>query len=157
SLMLNKVLHRGDTIAIGTPIFTPYLEIPRLPEYDFKVITVEQSEMRADGRHSWQYPAREIDKLANPKIKAFFVVNPGNPGAVAIRRDTIDQIVRIVRDKRRDLIILTDDVYATFVDGFSSLAAHLPHNTILVYSYSKHFGCTGWRLGVVAMHERHIV
>jgi aspartate 4-decarboxylase len=32
----------------------------------------------------------------------------------------------------------------------------LPQNTILVYSYSKHFGCTGWRLGVVAVHERNI-
>jgi aspartate 4-decarboxylase len=29
----------------------------------------------------------------------------------------------------------------------------LPHNTIGVYSYSKYFGCTGWRLGVIAIHE----
>jgi aspartate 4-decarboxylase len=27
---------------------------------------------------------------------------------------------------------------------------------MLVYSYSKHFGCTGWRLGVVALHEDNI-
>jgi aspartate 4-decarboxylase len=32
----------------------------------------------------------------------------------------------------------------------------LPQNTIGVYSYSKHFGCTGWRLGVVAVHENNI-
>jgi len=47
-------------------------------------------------------------------------------------------------------------VYGTFVNGFRSLAADLPHNTILVYSYSKHFGCTGWRLGVVAIHQDNI-
>jgi len=29
----------------------------------------------------------------------------------------------------------------------------IPHNTIGVYSYSKYFGCTGWRLGVIAIHE----
>ena len=57
------------------------------------------------------------------------------------------------RPKRPDLIILTDDVYGTFTEGFRSLAADLPRNTILVYSYSKHFGCTGWRLGVVGVHE----
>lgn len=31
-----------------------------------------------------------------------------------------------------------------------------PHNTILVYSYSKLFGATGWRLGVIGMHEDNI-
>ena len=40
--------------------------------------------------------------------------------------------------------------------GFRSLMAELPQNTIGVYSYSKHFGCTGWRLGVVAVHQNNI-
>jgi aspartate 4-decarboxylase len=31
-----------------------------------------------------------------------------------------------------------------------------PHNTIGVYSYSKYFGCTGWRLGVIAIHQENI-
>jgi len=48
-------------------------------------------------------------------------------------------------------------VYGTFVEGFRSLAADLPENTLLVYSYSKHFGCTGWRLGVVALHEKNVL
>ena len=37
SLVANGILKPGDTIALGTPIFTPYLEIPRLRELDFKV------------------------------------------------------------------------------------------------------------------------
>src|SRR5262249_50636747 len=44
-----------------------------------------------------------------------------------------------------------------FTEGFRSLAADLPRNTILVYSYSKHFGCTGWRLGVVAVHRDNLL
>ncbi len=52
--------------------------------------------------------------------------------------------------------MLTDDVYGTFVPGFRSLLGELPHNTIGVYSYSKYFGCTGWRLGVIAVHEENI-
>ena len=53
-------------------------------------------------------------------------------------------------------MIVTDDVYGTFVPGFRSLMADLPQNTIGVYSYSKHFGCTGWRLGVIAVHQDNI-
>ncbi|MBZ4411195.1 aspartate 4-decarboxylase [Myxococcus sp. XM-1-1-1] len=157
SLMVNGLLQKGDTIALGTPIFTPYLEIPRLEEFDLRTVDIRQSEMTEEGRHSWQYPESELRKLEDPRIKAFFVVHPGNPGATAMRRESLDLLVDIVRKKRPDLLLLTDDVYGTFVDGFRSLAAELPHNTLLVYSYSKHFGCTGWRLGVVALHEDNIL
>src|SRR4051812_20056683 len=157
SLIVNKVLKQGDTIALGAPIFTPYLEIPHLKEYGFKVVSLEQSEMTAEGRHAWQYPPQEIRKLEDPKVKAFFLVNPSNPASSAVRPETIRQIADLVRTKRPDLLILTDDVYGTFVEGFRSLYAEIPHNTILVYSYSKHFGCTGWRLGVVGIHENNLI
>jgi aspartate 4-decarboxylase len=157
SLLVNKVLKRGDTIALGTPIFTPYLEIPHLAECSFKVVSLEQSEMTDQGRHGWQYPESEIKKLEDPAIKAFFLVNPSNPASTAVRQETIDAIANLVRTKRPDLLVLTDDVYGTFVPGFRSLYAELPHNTILVYSYSKHFGCTGWRLGVAGIHEDNVI
>jgi aspartate 4-decarboxylase len=89
-------------------------------------------------------------------VKAFFIVNPGNPSGMAMNRETIAKIVKLVKTKRPDLMLLTDDVYGTFVDDFRSLLGELPQNTIGVYSYSKYFGCTGWRLGVIAIHEDSI-
>src|SRR5690606_9224603 len=47
------------------------------------------------------------------------------------------------------------DVYGTFVDGFRSLASVIPENTILVYSFSKYFGATGWRLGAIAVAQNN--
>jgi aspartate 4-decarboxylase len=35
--------------------------------------------------------------------------------------------------------------------------ADIPHNTIGVYSYSKYFGCTGWRLGLIALHQDNLI
>lgn len=156
SLVENRLLHRGDTIALGAPIFTPYIELPRLNDYAFETVEINQSAL-AGGLHSWQYTDDEIAKLADPKVKAFFLVNPSNPASYAMHSETQQRIVDIVRDKHPDLIILTDDVYGTFAEGFRSLAADLPRNTILVYSYSKHFGCTGWRLGVVALHRDNVL
>jgi len=158
SLMLNHLLHQGDTIALGVPTFTPYLEIPHFDRYSFKVVPIDASvERRPDGSHTWQYSDEEIDKLADRRIKAFFLVNPSNPQSVAIRQRTIARLVKLVKTKRRDLVIITDDVYSTFVSGFRSLMAEIPENTIGVYSFSKHFGCTGWRLGVIAVHEDNIL
>ena len=156
SLVQNSLLKKGDVIALGTPVFAPYLEIPPLDRYEFKVVQINASEIAPEGHHTWQYPDAEIDKLANPKIKAFFLVNPSNPASVAMRPSSSRRLVKLVKTMRPDLMILTDDVYATFVEGFRSLMAELPHNTIGVYSYSKYFGCTGWRLGVVAIHEKNI-
>ncbi len=151
SLMENKLLHKGDKIALGTPIFTPYIEIPRLNDYEFVEVEIKQN-----GNAGWQYPDKEIKKLEDPKIKAFFIVNPSNPTSVRMNDETLEKIADLVRTKRRDLIILTDDVYGTFVNGFKSVASACPLNTILVYSYSKYFGATGWRLGVIAIHEDNV-
>lgn len=152
SLMKNHILHSGDTIALGTPIFTPYIEIPHLTDYGFKVVNVN-----ATRENRFQFSDKELAKLEDPKIKAFFVVNPGNPSSMAISEPVLAKLVELVRTKRPDLIILTDDVYGTFVRGFRSIMAVLPQNTIGVYSYSKYFGCTGWRLGVIALHEDNII
>jgi aspartate 4-decarboxylase len=157
TLMQNELLHRGDTIALAVPTFTPYIEIAHMDRFAFKVVTVDaSSECREDGGHTWQYSDGEIDKLANKQVKAFFLVNPSNPPSYAMRGSSMRRLVNLVKQKRRDLIIITDDVYGTFVPGFRSAMAELPQNTIGVYSYSKHFGCTGWRLGVVAVHQNSI-
>ncbi len=41
--------------------------------------------------------------------------------------------------------------------GFRSIAADLPRNTLLVYSYSKHYGATGWRLGVIGLNDDNVI
>lgn len=156
SLLRNGILRRGDTVALGTPIFTPYIELPHLENFDLQTINVDQTSMEG-ARHTWQYGPEELKKLEDPRVKAFFIVNPSNPSSFAMSDETRQALVDLVTKKRPDLIILTDDVYGTFVEGFRSLVADLPRNTILVYSYSKHFGCTGWRLGVIALHEDNII
>jgi aspartate 4-decarboxylase len=140
SLKANRLLLPGDTIALGTPIFTPYLEMTHLEDYDLNVVHI-----RAPQENRFQFTDEEIKKLEDPKIKAFFIVNPGNPTGMAMSKEAMEKITTLVKTKRPDLMLLTDDVLG-----------ELPHNTIGVYSYSKYFGCTGWRLGVIATHEDNI-
>jgi aspartate 4-decarboxylase len=134
-----------------TPIFTPYLEMPHLEDYDLHIVSIP-----ARQEQRWQFTDADLSPLLDPAVKAFFVVNPGNPYAVALSRESIAAIGRVL-ERRPDLIILTDDVYGTFVPGFRSLLGEFPKNTIGVYSYSKYFGCSGWRLGVIALHENNVL
>src|SRR5262245_45056129 len=151
SLKANRLLLPGDTIALGTPIFTPYLEMTHLEDYALHVVNIASPQ-----ENRFQPTDAELKKLEDPRIKAFFLVNPGNPTGVALSKESIGKIASLVKAKRPDLMLLTDDVYGTFVPGFRSLLGELPHNTIGVYSYSKYFGCTGWRLGVIALHEDNV-
>ncbi|NJF24463.1 bifunctional aspartate transaminase/aspartate 4-decarboxylase [Thermococcus sp. Bubb.Bath] len=152
SLKANRVLNPEDKIAMAVPIFSPYLEIPTLDQYRLEIV-----EVKADPELGYQIPDEELEKLRNPEIKAFFLVNPGNPTAVKLEEGVLEKLRDIVENERDDLIIITDDVYATFVDDFKSVYSVLPHNTILVYSFSKYFGATGWRLGVIALHRDNVV
>jgi aspartate 4-decarboxylase len=157
SLLVNHLLHREDKVALAVPTFTPYIEICHLDRFHFDIVEINASEVTAgDVRHTWQYPDAEIDKLKDPSIKALFFVNPSNPPSVAMRASSMERLAGLIQNNRPDLIVVTDDVYGTFVPGFRSLMAEVPHNTIGVYSFSKYFGCTGWRLGVVAIHEENI-
>lgn len=156
TLIANNILSQRDKVAIMTPIFTPYLEIPHLPRYNFEVVELFASETDENGEHTWQYPQSEIDKLKDPSIKALFIVNPSNPPSIAIRPQTIAQLSEVIKSHNPDLMIISDDVYGTFVDDFHSLMADIPYNTIGVYSYSKYFGVTGWRLGTIALYEDNV-
>src|SRR6476661_8144461 len=100
SLKANRLLRPGDTIALGTPIFTPYLEMTRLEDYDLKLV-----EIKAPQENRFQYSDAELKKLEDPKIKAFFIVNPGNPTGMGMDRETLAKLVHLVKTKRPDLML----------------------------------------------------
>ncbi|MCY0900734.1 MAG: aspartate 4-decarboxylase [Firmicutes bacterium] len=152
----NFLLAAGDRVAIMVPIFPPYVEIPHLAKYNFEVVEIRADALDDHGHHTWQYPDCELDKLRDKAVKALFLVNPSNPPSVALDAQARARIQSIVASDNPNLMIITDDVYSTFVEGFRSLMVDLPHNTACVYSFSKYFGVTGWRLGVIAIHRDNV-
>lgn len=156
TLKANDLLVPGDKIAIMVPVFTPYLEIPVLPRYNLDIVPIVATSDPLEGVKQWQFKNEELDKLKDPSIKALFVVNPSNPPSVALNDDGRHYIANIVKEHNPNLMIISDDVYGTFVKGFKSLMAEIPYNTIGVYSFSKYFGVTGWRLGTIALHEDNV-
>lgn len=156
TLYKNHLLPRGSKIAVMVPIFPPYIEIPELPNNAYELIKINASEIDEDGHHTWQYPDAELAKLKDRDIKALFLVNPSNPPSVSIKKESIEEIIQIVHQDNPNLMIISDDVYGTFVEGFRSLMVDLPFNTIGVYSFSKYFGVTGWRLGTIAVNETNV-
>ncbi|MGR3741309.1 bifunctional aspartate transaminase/aspartate 4-decarboxylase [Companilactobacillus sp. DQM5] len=149
-LKISRILQPGDTIAINTPIFTPYLQIPELSEFNLKEFNVS-----SDESDDWQMIDAKFDELKDPSVKAFFVVNPTNPASRAFSKHALDKIKEVV-EANPEIIIITDDVYGTFVNGFQTIYSVAPKNTLLVYSFSKLYGATGQRIGLIATHKDNV-
>ena len=50
-----------------------------------------------------QYTDDDMKTAREPEVKAFFIVNPGNPYGVALSPGSIENIVNLVKTKRPDL------------------------------------------------------
>ena len=112
--------------------------------------------IQARQEQRWQFTDEDLKPLLDPKVKAFFVVNPGNPYAVALSREVDREDRQRPREASRP--DAADRRRLRHVRAGLPLAARrVPAATrIGVYSYSKYFGCTGWRLGVIALHENNV-
>ena len=67
SLEENFLLHKGDSVALMVPIFTPYIEIPELTRYDYDVLNIPANTLNEEGLHTWQYKVEDINKLRDTK------------------------------------------------------------------------------------------
>jgi aspartate 4-decarboxylase len=151
-LKYNQLVNPGDKIGILTPIFSPYIEFPNLKNYDLVQICI-----KADEDNDWNIPDSELKKIGNTDLKALFLCNPTNPTGKALPKKTVKKIANLIRKKNPNLIIIVDNVYAPFVEKFYSFLEEIPQNTISIYSFSKYFGVTGWRLGTVLMSNDNII
>ena len=153
TLRNNFLLKKGDHIAMVTPIFSPYLEMPIMSSpggYGLHIIPLHTSP-----HNNYQLTQESIQTLKNTQIKALFVVNPANPGSFCLSKQNVLDIGELVERYRNDLIILSDSVYAPYAEEYTSLMSVCPYNTIEIFSLSKYFGTTGWRLGLIAMCRKN--
>lgn len=156
SLKQNFLMKKGDKLALLTPCFTPYLEIPKLDQFGFDIVYISANKVEKNGYHDWQYPPEELDKLRDPSIKAVCITNPSNPPSYTFSQETLNQLVDIVKKNNPELMVITDDVYGTFIKDFKSLMYVLPYNTCCLYSFSKYFGATGWRVAAMALSPDNV-
>ena len=98
----------------------------------------------------------DVDVLASlitPRTKVLVVNSPSNPiGTVADRR-RIEQLAEFAR--RHDLWLISDECYDEIVFDAECVSPALfaPERTVAVYSFSKTYAMTGWRIGYVAVPE----
>lgn len=93
----------------------------------------------------------KLDALAaDPGAKVLMINSPGNPTGAVFPLWVVEELVEIAH--RHDLFLLSDECYEQIVfEGEHVSPGSLPHGgrVLSVFSMSKSYAMTGWRMGYV--------
>ncbi len=93
----------------------------------------------------------DLERLCDERTKVLLINSPSNPLGTVIPRERMRELAAFA--ERRGLWLVSDECYdeIVFDDGFVSAAAVAdPDRTIAIYTFSKTYAMTGWRVGYVA-------
>jgi len=146
TLALSATLKLGDSAIIIEPAWPAYRK------------SVESLGCRARVVHTtledgWEPDINEIEELIDETTKVIIINSPNNPTGKVLSRRTIESIIEVA--VKRNIIILSDEAYTEFSykDRYSLLAEDC--EKIVIGTYSKAWGMTGFRLGyLITSSER---
>ena len=96
--------------------------------------------------NNYQLSMELIRQHWQPNTRVVMLATPSNPTGAIIQPDELRQICDFVAD--RDGVVIVDEIYHGLVyEGTVDTAAHYQGNVIVINSFSKYFGMTGWRVG----------
>lgn len=91
----------------------------------------------------------QLEALA-PQARVLVVNTPSNPTGAVFERELLEKLLELAG--RHDLTVLSDEVYEEIVfdaDHVSIGSLGDPDRVVTVFSFSKSYAMTGWRIGYV--------
>jgi len=140
----------GDEIIIPEPTYTSYREAIELA--GCKPVFAPLNE-----KEGWSFEIKKYEEAITDKTKAIFYCNPNNPTGTIYSRDQLLALAEIA--EKHNLFLISDEVYKDFTfnntDKIFSLAEipSLRKRVIRLFSFSKAYAMTGWRIGYVHSDE----
>jgi aspartate aminotransferase len=98
--------------------------------------------------------AEELDRAATSRTRVLILNSPNNPSGAVYGKEELLAVAAMAA--RRDLTILSDEIYEQLVYGgashvsVASLSEDARQRTVVVNGVSKTWAMTGWRIGYAA-------
>jgi aspartate/methionine/tyrosine aminotransferase len=116
-------------------------------------------EVPLDAARGFAVDLAALERAASPRARVLVLVNPSNPVGAVLGRDAVAGLLRFAEE--RGLWVVSDETYEEFVldppgDGWASAAAFPEHadRVVVLGSFSKSAGLSGWRVGWIAAPPR---
>jgi len=148
---IQSLVNPGDEVLVFDPAWPRYFQNVLLAGGVLKRIFLE-------GGDGFVPNVDEIRKQVTKKTKLVMLNTPNNPTGAVVPKNVLEEIGDLVVE--HDLILLLDEVYERIVYEAKhfSLATHsdLRDQIITVFSLSKTYAMTGWRIGYAVSHANII-
>jgi aspartate aminotransferase len=142
-----SVVNPGDDVLVFSPYWTPIKDLIAFCQGN--TILVSTSEAREHGFE------KTLARYASDRTRAIYYNTPQNPTGVVFTREEAAAVSRFSQE--RDVIVIADEAYEDLIyEGEHFSIASLPsmfERTITVFTLSKSFAMTGWRLGYTVAPE----
>ena len=129
---------------------------PGWPNWEMMILAAGGTVVRypASAENGFRPEPDEMDRYVGPRAKAIIINTPANPTGAVMPRDLVERMVAFAR--RHDLWVVSDECYDQAVyDGEHASAAGFDAEgrVFSVFSCSKTYAMTGWRVGYVVVPE----
>ena len=137
----------GDEVLVFSPYWTPIKDL--IAHCQARIVLVPTRRARTDGFK------QTLARYTTNHTRAIYYNTPQNPSGTVFTRDEATQVAEFA--KKRDLIVIADEAYEDLVyDGEHVSIASLDgmlERTITLFTFSKSYAMTGWRLGYAIATE----
>jgi len=143
SLVMSAILTPGDEVLVPDPAWPNYEMLVELHD----AVPVHYP---LDAARGFVPDPEAIAALITPRTRLIILNSPGNPTGAVFPQEVVRAIVELARS--RGVLVLSDEVYDELIfDGQPANAVAIDRETVIgVYSFSKTYAMTGWRVGYVA-------
>ena len=146
--IFNAMLHLvdpGDEVMVVDPGYDYYSQIQLFGGVPVRVPAREENRFKVD--------PKDVAKAISAKTKAIILNTPSNPTGAVFDRETLERVAVLCR--QHNIIVISDEPYEHILfDGNEHVSiGSLPGMkdlTVSIYTLSKSYAMTGWRVGYVA-------
>ena len=145
-LVLAALLDAGDEVLLSDPGYPCNRNIA-------EILGITPRAVPVDASTAYQLHADMIAEHWRAKTRVAMVASPSNPTGSVIPRTQLSGLYDAISERGGTLIV--DEIYQGIQYGTEDeTALSLADDIIVVNSFSKYFGMTGWRLGWLVLPER---
>jgi aspartate/methionine/tyrosine aminotransferase len=137
----------GDEVLVISPYWTPIRDLIAMT--GGRMVLIDSLETR--GRDA----KTALERALTPRTRAIYLNSPCNPTGRVYSRTEIEALAEFARAS--NLVVVADEAYEHLqFEGEHISIASLPgmlERTITVFTFSKSYAMTGWRIGYVVATE----
>ncbi|MCP4380648.1 MAG: pyridoxal phosphate-dependent aminotransferase [Hyphomicrobiales bacterium] len=148
--LFHVLLDPGDEVIVTDPGFASHFQ-------QIRMVGATPVFWPMDETNGWSLDVEALSTLIGPRTKAIVLVTPSNPTGKIFREDELRRIGEIARS--HSVTILLDDPYSHYTyentDIYFNLASapELQDTLVYLFTFSKTYAMSGWRLGYMILSE----